>query len=764
MPSGSVTGTLQSIRIVDLTIGLAGPLATRLLAEAGADVLKVEPPGGDPMRQWSPSGFASWNRSKRSVVLNLKQRQGREELNSILAHADVLVHSLRPSKAAALGLDNETLQKRFPELIVASVTGYPLFHPDAERPGFEILVQARSGAMDEQQGYRPGPVFIRMPFSNFGAAFLLAGGVVVRLYERLRTGVARSIHTSLLQGALAPMSLYWQRRLPLDEWIHDHTLPKAVVTDLTIFQCRDSEWIHVIGGFYESAPVLEILAEMDLVDLAANEVTPATRETWERVFRRRTRDEWIDLFVSADVPCTPVLDIGEVLLDSQCTKNGYSVEVQDPIYGRTLQDGSPFQTEPPCRVISGAPSLNAHPQGFLGWSGSSSSRLPQRDLHSAHDLPLRGVRVLDFGMYVAGPFGAQCLADFGADVIKIEPISGDRGRWLNQFIACQRGKRSLAMDLDHPGSRDILERLVKQADIVIHNIRSSAAVRLGIDEPSLRAINQEIIFCHASAFGVSGQLSSRPAYDPTAQALSGWEIEDAGEGNRPTYLRASPMDPYTGLSAFLAISLAMFNLENTGRPSGVSTSLLGIAALTASETVVPLPDGAPVKIAVLDIEQTGTAPGHRIYQTSDGWIAVAALNENELNALLRIAGVRSEHEIQSVFQTMFQEVLFRRLTASGVPFEAVEMDNMNRFFDRELSNESGLIMKSDTHDYGVVDHIGAYWTTNGSTPISVRPIPGLGEHTVEVLIELGYSVTDVEGLAAIGAIGLFDPSVRNRRK
>src|SRR5215207_11567285 len=124
-------GILRGVRIVDLSFGIAGPVATHLLAEVGAEVIKVEPPGGDPAR--SSAGFATWNRSKKGVVLDLHDDADRARLDRLLAGADVLVHGFRPSQARALGLDDASLAARFPDLIVSSVTGYPGNHPDAER-------------------------------------------------------------------------------------------------------------------------------------------------------------------------------------------------------------------------------------------------------------------------------------------------------------------------------------------------------------------------------------------------------------------------------------------------------------------------------------------------------------------------------------------------------------------------------------------------------------------------------------------------------
>src|SRR3954462_2331674 len=147
-------GILDGIRIVDLSDGIAGPVATLMLAEAGADVVAVEPPGGATNR--ATNGFHTWMRSKRSVVLDLDQAADRASLDRLLAAADVVVHNHGPTRARELGLDDESLAARFPHLIVSSVVAWPANHADADLPVDELLTMARLGVLDEQQGYRDG--------------------------------------------------------------------------------------------------------------------------------------------------------------------------------------------------------------------------------------------------------------------------------------------------------------------------------------------------------------------------------------------------------------------------------------------------------------------------------------------------------------------------------------------------------------------------------------------------------------------------------
>ena len=239
----AATRVLEGIRVLDLTTGLSGAVATLLLAEFGAEVIKVERPGGDPTRR--AAAFATWNRSKRSVVLDLKADDDRGRFDDLLATADVLVHGLRPSKAAALRLGDEDLRRRFPGLVVCAVLGYPAGHPDAERPGYDLLVQARSGLMDEQIGFRDGPVSIRFPGPSWAAAYLAAAGIVTRLIVRHQTGTGGAAHTSLLQGVLTLTCMLWNRASdPIPALLHSK---HDIGPHLAMYQGADGRWLQLMN-------------------------------------------------------------------------------------------------------------------------------------------------------------------------------------------------------------------------------------------------------------------------------------------------------------------------------------------------------------------------------------------------------------------------------------------------------------------------------------------------------------------------------------
>ena len=749
------TGILDGVRVIDLSWALSGAVATQLLAEAGADVIKIEPPTGDPSR--TTAGFATWNRSKRSVVLNLASPHDRAALDELLAGADVLLHMLLPRSAQRLGLDDERLGRRFPQLVSCAITGYPPGHPDADRPGYDILVQARSGLMDEQQGNREGPIFLRFPVPSWGAVYLAVAGVLARLLALPRTGRGGPVHTSLLQGALTTLTMHWARAERPDA-AFAAGLPKNMRP--TLFECADGVWIHLMAPTERVPLVARTLASLAPEELesarAADAGGPAyfggDRAALRACYLRRPSGEWLEALWAADIPVLPAQRLGEILLDEQATLNGYVVGVDDQEWGRTLQAGPPVHTRPPSRVRAPAPWLGEHTDEVL-----SAPRRPRQATGPRRPLrwPLEGLRVLDLGNYLAGPFATMLLADLGADVIKLEAISGDAMRGVSRvFAGCQRGKRGIAVDLKNPAARPVLEALVRRADVVHHNLRAPAAARLGIDYESLRPLNPRMIYCHTSAYGPRGPRADWPGFDQLFQAYSGWEVEGGGEGQPPMWHRMGMMDHQNALASLFATLLGLWHRERTGEGQLVGASILGAATLTTSETMI-FADGSIAPIGHLDADQTRIDPSYGIYRTRDGWVAVAAIRPGQLELLCKVAGAGSPDALTRALLARGSQELAEELGAAGVPAEVVLGDQCEAFFASEANRRALLAVSYPQRDLGRLEQIGSFWSFGGGPDLALRldrAPPALGEHTGEILRELGFSEAEFEALLRSGAV------------
>jgi crotonobetainyl-CoA:carnitine CoA-transferase CaiB-like acyl-CoA transferase len=760
--AGSGARILDGVRVVDCSEGIAGPVAAMMLGEAGADVIKVEPPDGDRSR--ASEGFLTWNRSKRSVVLDLRSESGRDQLDHLLAEADVLIHGFGPTTAGELGLTDDELAARHPQLVTCAVLGWPAGHPSADGPIDDLLVTARLGLCDEQRGHREGPVFLRFPFGSWCAVYLSTIGVLARLIQRQRGGAGGGpAHTSIAQGALVPTMMHWARAETPGP-MFAFGLPKDLQPSL--FECADGVWVHLMRCADTDSPLMvEALADLgdDGVAEANAAFTGLNTPGYPNfganqvAFRTHPSQQWLDDFWAHDIPAQAAAPYGAILADEQARRNGYVTEVVDPGHGRIVQAGTPFSTVPPSRVTRPAPALGEHTEEVLeaatAWPTDSAAARPTdgadpSDPSASEPVrsPLQGLKVLDFGNFLAGPLGPMLLADLGADVVKVEAATGDQMRPVQRvFASCQRGKRGVALDLKSPAARPALEALVRWADVVHHNLRMPAARRLGLDYDSMRAINPEVVYCHASSYGPEGERADWPGYDQLFQAAAGWEVLGGGEGNDPMWFRFGFMDHLCAMASVVATLLAVWHRDRTGRGQRVTGSLLGGGVLTNSETFLKDGDLA-VSAAPLDHEQMGLSPGYRLYPLADGWIALCARDDAELAAACSALGAAGPDDIGARLAGRRCEDALGDLGAHGVPCEPVGLDQGEPFLDDKLYRALGLVTSYPHAEWGRLEQVGALWSL-GDLHVSLdRAPPALGEHTREVLSEVGLDGAHISEL------------------
>ncbi|MDP3676539.1 MAG: CoA transferase [Novosphingobium sp.] len=723
---------LVDLRIVEIGEGMAVQVAGLMLAGLGADVLKIERPGGDPSRGTAP--FANWNRGKRSLEFDLDTPEGNAELKRRLADADALLHQFTPAQARERGLDDAALASAFPRLVVCGITGSPHDHPDVERSDDELLVAARLGVLYENDGHRPGPIVYRYRQGSWAAAHLAAGGVLARLVARLQSGRGGPAHTSLMQGYLSTMPMVWTRN-SAGPMPNPPTFPLAArPTAMQLFQCADGDWLQIMDPSqqfdYGSLPTMwEVMAEGVEID---------TPEGVIEAFRRRPLDAWLADLRAADIAVEPAFPMGEVLRHEEASANGYAIPVEDPALGATIQPNVPFHVDG--RIIAG----RAAPA--LGENGEADWSQPPAPVGSngAPAEVLEGVRILDLGMFLAGPMGASLLGDIGAEVIKVEALTGDRIRFMHRYYqAAARSKRSIALDLTRSEAQPILERLIRWAEIVHHNMRFKGAAKLGLTEENVRRINPKAAFNYVSAYGQLGERGNWPGYDSIFNAIAGWEFENAGEGNRPVFNRPGTMDITSAQSCMVELAASLYASRAHGKAHATQTSLLGVATFTQGERLIG-PDGELSETYHLTADQTGFSPYHRIFECADGrWIAVAA-HKPAQRAELRSALGEDEASFAAVAAQRPAAGLLATLEAAGVPCDAVTFeDAMNRFFDDPRNRELNLVSALPQPLYGTVEQPGAFWNFGETPVVFKRACPAIGEHTDEIMREIGYSQAEV---------------------
>jgi crotonobetainyl-CoA:carnitine CoA-transferase CaiB-like acyl-CoA transferase len=740
---------LEGIRVISLCSGIAGSAAGLQLSEAGAEVVMVEPLN-NPARD-RQALFAALNRGKRSVTLNLENAADRQQLQSLLAGADVLLHDFTPVQAQAHGLTDEQLAADFPQLVISAIGGWPQRHALANAIPHETLILARLGLLDEQAAHRSGPAFVRMPFANWLACWLCVIGVMARLLARQRDGHGGIAHTSLAQAALVPMTMHWNRaQTPTPAFAKglDKHIP------IPLHQCADGRWLHVHYSPDKSpwmAAALSELGESEVARLNAawppSHVAPNFGAN-KAIIATRPAQDWVEHFWQHDVAAQIAAPFGDIYFDEQARVNGYVVEVDDVQLGKTLQPGAAWKVQPPARTGASAPLMGEGNAALFDAPAPIQAAQPQGLPGSLP--PLHGLKVLDLGAYLAGPFACMLLADLGAQVIKVEAPKGDAMRRLERiFSGTQRGKLGVALQLGDGQTEPALQALVRWADVVHHNMRLPAARKLKVDYDSLKALNPQLLYCHVSAYGPTGPRADWPGFDQLMQAACGWEVEQGGEGQAPMWLRFGVGDFFAGLSSLYALLLGLYERNRSGKGQMVSSSLLGATLLSMSEAVV-LEDGSLTPLAHMDADQTGLSDTHRLYACSDAWLVVVAQQPDEAERFRALTG----DQPQAWFARLTRQAALAELATRQVPAQPVLEAQMDAFLDSPDHAAAGLHAHYGHAVYGDLQQIGAFWDF-GNLPLSLhRPPPALGQHTRQVLEDLGFAGSELERLASAGLVAL----------
>jgi crotonobetainyl-CoA:carnitine CoA-transferase CaiB-like acyl-CoA transferase len=398
--------------------------------------------------------------------------------------------------------------------------------------------------------------------------------------------------------------------------------------------------------------------------------------------------------------------------------------------------------------------------------------------------PLEGIRVLDFGQFLAGPFGPMLLADLGADVIKVEPTRGDgmRGSVVGSFMGCQRGKRDIAVDLKQPEGLRIAHELVATADIVHHNMTLGTAERLGISYEQCKAIRTDILYCNTFMYGAQGPLAHLGGLDPLAQAACGieWEQGPVAVGNPPLWNRYGHGDVAAAMPSVTALLIALFHRNRTGEGQSMWASLFHGSMLYTADSWLGA-DGAPSPRPSLDREQLGLGALYRLYETQDGWLQLAAVREEHWTALCRVIrredlpldprfgtpADRERHrgELTGVLEAVFRGDQARNwrgaLRAAGVPSEVSvdTCDGETILFDDELER-LGLVTEYEHPLLGRVRQFGNLITFSDTPGKQERAAPMLGQHTREILAELRYDEAAIDDYHARGIVAWPDQDYR----
>jgi len=770
-------GPLNGIRVIDCSSGTAGPRATGLLADYGAEVIWIEPPGGDEWRDRLAVPYSVFNRGKKSVTLDLADRGHRDELLGLIASADVFVESWAPGTAERLGLDPHLVHDSAPWLVWCSLTAFGDDGPHRDLPPYEALVHAVAGSMAEQVGMRDGPIYEALPFASIGASYLAVIGILSALYRANLDGIGRRVDTSMLDGALAYLAMLWGDA-DVEPPAHDPGSGRLVAKTV---MCGDGEYMGIhtgaVGAFGRLMKVLGLDDRIPSAESGLDIGIPLTAGqrklldvNMHEIFATKVRDAWVELLTRADICAIPLLPPLDVFDEPQTLHNRIVVEVEDPLLGMVQQVGPPLElTATPGSVRGPAPRPGADTSEVLG----AAEKKPvgfSTEVPGAERPVLEGLKILDLGAFFAGPYASRLLADLGADVIKLEPLNGDPIRGLEVvFRTAQAGKRSIACDLKSEEGQQIVSKLIEWADVVHHNMRPGAAERLGVGYEQCVEINPEVVYMHSPGWGSSGPAADLQSFAPMMSGYVGAHHEVAGRFNPPLWPIGNE-DPGGGLAGACGMLMALVYRQRSGEGQLVEAPQLN-ATLTHMAHIVRRPDGEVLGASGLDPVQLGFSALDRLYETADGWICIVAMREAEIASLGGVMGMdllsdprfsttasRQKNDddlaelLMKVFAGRCTSELIETLRSKGVAaVEPVPHNRVNFLRDPE-NHRSGRAAECPDAARGKIRELAHLVRVSDCAVAPHKVAPGIGADTRQVLTQLGYSTRQIADMAAGGVI------------
>ena len=782
-----MAGALDGIQIIDLTQGIAGPYTGMLLAEQGADVIKIEPPQGDAAR--GTPGFHIWNRSKQSVVTDPATSDGLAFIQQLVASADIVLTDFHPGSDADQRLSYEALCHKNSGLIYCHLPAFGTTGPHAARYPDDALVAAVSGLLGSQWSHRDGGVHLVIPIASYGAAFVASSSVAAALFERERSGVGQQLEVSWLAGAFAMntgaalyhpdiMRLFSGRMNPLgpipvyrlfkaqDDWLFVACGNPTFWNKLCL-ALEQPEWVS--DPRYEKAPWGILPEDQDeLADRIA------------AIMKTKSRADWLQILRDNDVPCAPVTSRQEFMEFSQVIHNRLRVELDDPQLGKTVQMGVPVHlSETPGAIKSPAPLLGQHTEKIKANVERRMMRIENDERRTkaaaspqplaAHSAaPLEGVLVLDFASYIAGTLGPMVLAQLGATVIKVESLGGDAFRAFGfGFLGWNQGKRGLSVNVSSPEGKQVVYDLVRKADVVVENLRPGATTRYGLDYDTLSKINPRLIYATVTAFGSSGPDHDYPGFDPLLQSRSGIMRAQGGHEHPPFYLTCGVCDYAAALLTAYGVSTALYARKKTGTGQHIETSLTAASMAVQSGNFI-FYDGRP------DMENGGpdlwgTGAVYRIYPTADNSFFLAVTEDSHWQALTAVLGrpdlsqqpfvdaknaaVESSlgRELAAIFAQKTTDEWMAILDEARVPCAPI-LPLPALFEDKHIA--ANELLTTHTHpQWGDVQQTGVFTKFSRTPAVLPYVAPMLGQHTAEVLQEVaGYSQEKIETLLSGGVI------------
>ncbi|HEY7269977.1 MAG TPA: CoA transferase, partial [Dehalococcoidia bacterium] len=684
----------------------------------------------------------------------------------LLAGADVVIDGLRHRFLEEQGVLGEGLWQSRPDLIRCSIPGFAPEVGLSDAAAWDEVIDASLGlhrTADPDDEASP-PAFNSLPIASTFAGLLAANSIVTALYARLRTGLGQAIevpiHSSMLYGiGFQLLRTNWEGGPP------PALRPETSNPLVAVYECADGRRLqlhcsrqHFIDAFIRDQGLERWRDEGLFEGLIARtnpEGAAEVQRRLRRLFATKTASEWEERLSAAGISAAVCRTVEEWLDEPHAHESGLLRQVQSR-FGLMVQPGPVVQTEVadggrlqgPRRAERGQEWTPREAHGAWGNESLTSA--------------LEGVRVLDLSMILAGPTAGRVLAEFGADVVKIDPhtIATSEAFWLD----ANRGKRSMQLDLKASGGLRVFERLAADTDVVIENFRAGVADRLGAGYEAVKRLRPDVVYASMNSYGHSGPFASRPGWEHLAQAVTGMLTHFARPDGQPRMSPYATSDYGTGLAASLGVLAALYERARGAGGQRITTSLASTAGLFMAPLLYSFP-GHP-RMEAQHAGNLGYTAWSRLYEAGDGWLYLRCEKE-ALGGLVgrpEFAGLQGvvfsgkrcsadsdlARQVASVIKKRPIAYWVDALQCEGVAI--VPLRTAWELFEDEGLRRAGLLVTSESEDYGTVEHVGVPHRLSATPARSGRPTPAPGTDADSILREAGFSRREIVSMKRRGIV------------
>ena len=791
---------LNDLRVIDLSTVAAAPSLGQTLGDHGADVIKIEPPAGDETRRMGPlkgatnPQFIGMNRNKRGIALDLSKDAGQQILLKLLEGADVLIDNFKTGTMEKWGIGYQAvLAERFPQLIHCRITGFGANGPLGGLPGYDGIGQAFGGLTGLNGEANGEAIRIPTPQADLVTGLYATIGLLAALEERSHSGRGQLVEVSLMDSSISllyPYATDWfygdkkvQPRMGSENPTQSpHTVIKTVTGYIFMGHFNDEQ-------LNACCKILNNAALADDKKFSTENSRILNRQAFinelKRLLENKNHIKIAEQLLAAGVPAGAALTAPETFNHPQIKDQNLLLEGENNFKAI----GIPVKlSRTPGQLRRLPPDFGEHNTQVLSEAGYTAAdiQLLQKNkilfgknntnTHTANqshpptppnkvtvkttesNSSLAGLRIIDLSLHLSGTWGTQILGDLGADVIKVESEQGDPTRtegipldseMSSHFVALNRNKRSLCLDLQQIKHRNELLKQIEQADVLIENFPKGMMEELGLGyETTLKNRFPQLIYCRITAFGDTGPLANGPLDEGVGQAMSSLMSINGAPAGAPLKIPDPISSTSTGMVAASGILLALHERHQSGLGQKVECSQLS-ATITMQNPFGPDWLNAGVAPRRLGNKHPNAVP-YDFYKTQKGTMMLLVANDRQFERLCQVLGIpevaddprfthsvsRIQHPdevgaiIEKQLATQDSEEIIMKLLRAGVP--AAPISSVSEALEHPQTDARQMVLNIP----GGATYLG-FPIKMSRTPAQIyRKPPMVGQHTKEILDNL----------------------------